>query len=357
MFKRSRILYGSTLLICIWVLFFLINPLRPETVIQGSKYNNKDDTKLSDAVKPALPAQNISTIHVAPAQRDEMFCAIINPSTGSYVDLSQLSNTPNTPKIRQQSRVNKSPASWLVRGWQYGYNFTLSICSSPINDSSSFNTTGAYYMDNDEMISIGKYNTTPAYTGKKLTLAYTDGDLCPNGIDHKASLLNFVCDRDIQTKAQVNFVGAINNCSYFFEVLSIHACPTSYKKNDINVLGIFAGILLVFFAVEYGRRWFYRRMSGRLRRIPNDYLAIPESARPRWAAVDSEPSWRTFLRSCFARASEPHTLINLNTANQPHEAPGGATRQSSVPSSSSLFREIEAQNNLLDSLEVQSSDS
>ncbi|EHM99754.1 Mrl1p [Saccharomyces cerevisiae x Saccharomyces kudriavzevii VIN7] len=67
-------------------------------------------------------------------------------------------------------------------------------------------------------------------TAKKLTLKYENGSICPNGKDKKATLLNFVCDKEIQSKAQISYIGNLHDCSYFFEVRSIYACPTSNKR-------------------------------------------------------------------------------------------------------------------------------
>lgn len=202
---------------------------------------------------------------------DELFCAVMNPLSGTYIDLSQLSSTPNKPQDTNRGKGKSgndkeaSKSRWLIRGWNYNTNFTLGICSTPVTSQEEgqlTNYTGGFYRDpkNDEqLVSIGNFDTTPLLMGnKKLTLKYENGSMCPNGVDKKSTLLYFVCDKEIATKAQITYIGNLHDCSYFFEVRSIYACPTSNKSKEVNILGIFISILAVFFLVEYGgRRWLY----------------------------------------------------------------------------------------------------
>ncbi|SCV04573.1 LANO_0G11034g1_1 [Lachancea nothofagi CBS 11611] len=279
----------------------------------------------------------------------ELFCAVMNPLTGNYIDLSQLSTTPNNLHKVDHNRDRKDweKTRWMVRSREVNLNFTLGICSSPTTDEDSVsNSTGAYYVDPDQHqeVSIGDFATTPRFMGKKLTLAYENGDMCPNGVDRRASILNFVCDKEISTKAQINFVGSLHNCSYFFEVKSIYACPTSHKSNDVNVLGIFFGIFLVFFLVEWGRRWFYGRVRARLR-YNNESTVI--DARPHWETIERPSSWRRVFKNVF-RFGAPAKNAGIKLSTSP---------QYRNPSTDSLVRDIEAQNRLLDNLDATSASS
>ncbi|SCU97331.1 LAFA_0G10968g1_1 [Lachancea sp. 'fantastica'] len=186
---------------------------------------------------------------------NELFCAVMNPLTGNYIDLSQLSATPNSllgdsNRDHRKKQQDWQKTRWLVRDPDTQRNYTLGICSSATREGvdSLANSTGAFFVDpqSHQEVSIGDYITQPRFVGKKLTMAYENGDLCPNGIDRRSTLLNFVCDKEIQSKAQVNYVGSLHNCSYFFEVRSVYACPTSHKSNDVNVLGIFLGYFWCF---------------------------------------------------------------------------------------------------------------
>ncbi|QLL31340.1 hypothetical protein HG536_0B02030 [Torulaspora globosa] len=200
----------------------------------------------------------------------DLFCAVMNPTTGTFIDLSQLSSTPNNPRGSRGSGQHSDPSKtrWLVSGWGYYTNFTLGVCSSPVTadqEPELHNTTGAYYVDprSQKLVSIGDFATHPTLSrAKKLTLQYDNGALCPNGVDRKSTVLSFMCDRDVASNAQITFVASVHDCAYFFEVRSVHACPTSARSNEVNVLGIFVGIFAVFFLVEFGgRRWLYGKVK------------------------------------------------------------------------------------------------
>ncbi|SCU82247.1 LADA_0C03994g1_1 [Lachancea dasiensis] len=282
---------------------------------------------------------------------DELFCAVMNPQTGNFIDLSHLSTTPNNLKKgdsqNHKSRKDWEKTRWLVKPRELNLNFTLGICSSPtIEGDSVLNTTGGYYVDpeSNREVSIGDFTTRPRFMGKKLTLTYENGDVCPNGVDRRATLFNFVCDKEIQTKAQINYVGSLHNCSYFFEVRSIYACPTSHKSNDVNVLGIFFGIFFVFFLVEWGRRWFYGRVRARLR---YDSSGVFPSTRPHWDTIESPSRWRRWLKR-LVHVGGPASAAGIKLSNS------SPYRNASTDS---LARDIEAQNRLLDNLDATSSHS
>lgn len=315
---------------------------------------------------------------------EESFCAVTNPVTGQFIDLSQLSSTPNTPG--KDSRKGKNSLSeiktrWLVKGYglDVDKNFTISICSSPVildnNDVSTKlqNTTGAYYSFNNtetnqiDNVSIGDFSTKPVWFGnKKLTLQYDQGSLCPNGIDHKSTLLNFVCDRDITARAQINYIGNMNNCSYFFEVRSIYACPTANKSNEVNVLGIFFGILLVFTLVEICRRWIKNKIeqnssssssypnspysSGRNLREPSYYR--DRLNEPHWEFLEDTSLWRKWVHKFQdlvpGRRHNRNRLDSRYKHNGPISLNGPSGNNNST---SSFFRDVETQNDILDQLD------
>lgn len=269
--------------------------------------------------------------------KDEMkFCSAVNPLTGSFVDLSWLSSTPNEGN-REKSRNKKDEAKtrWLVKGWDYNTNFTMAICSSSVVSELQeqlSNTTGAYYVDhsdNDKLVSIGEVSSSPRFVGKKLTLTYENGESCPNGIDRKSTLINLICDKEIATKAQISFVGQLHNCSYFFEVRSIHACPVSNVENDVNVVGIFASIVAVFLLIEFARRKLYESLNRSKPRSINE-STLP----PRWVNAEDEPLWRRLAK----RLPWPkeQNVVRLRTRDN-----------------SALTVDMEQQNELLDSLDVE----
>lgn len=312
---------------------------------------------------------------------DPSFCSVTNPITGQYIDLSQLSSSPNTPTAKKQYKgsSNEPKTRWLVKGYgsDIDKNFTISICSSPvvkddkdISSSKLTNMTGAYYSFNDtkqneiNTVSIGDFNTQPKLLGnKKLTLQYEEGSICPNGVDHKSTLLNFVCDRDIITRAQINYIGNSHNCSYFFEVRSIYACPTANKKNEVNVIGIFFGIILVFSLVELCRRWIKTKIEQNLRNNNNNNNNNINNNGSRDGIANyrtelgSEPQWefledRTVIGKWFQRLQgwvrRGNRYNNNSMGSIRMNNPSLSFRNSST---NSFFRDMETQNDILDQLD------
>lgn len=269
------------------------------------------------------------------------FCSVVNPITGSFIDLSWLSSNPNeSPNGGDRNRQDQSKTRWLVKGWEYNTNFTLGICSSSVGkelEDKLSDTTGAYYVDHnkpDHFISIGEYSSKPRFTGKKLTLTYENGDTCPNGVDKKSTLINFICDKEVPTKAQVSFVGQLHNCSYFFEVRSVHACPISNVGNDINAVGIFASIVIVFLLIEIMRRVVYELLVvERRRHIDMDNM----DEVVRWANAEQEPLWKRVLKGIplFSEKRNSRQAVRLRTREN-----------------TALSIDMEQQNELLDSLDV-----
>jgi len=171
-------------------------------------------------------------------------CAAIHPLTNGYFDLSELSS------INKENIV-----AFGAKGHDYNTNFTLGICSSPLKPNvdvhNNYNghfakyhinssEVGGFYTDEfNEKYSIGNFNSTPIFRGKKLTLTYNNGSYCPNGIDKKSTILSFICDREIAAKANVAFVGVLHDCDYFFEVRTVHACPTAQKADNLALIWIF----------------------------------------------------------------------------------------------------------------------
>lgn len=275
------------------------------------------------------------------------FCAVINPITDKYIDLSPLAytTTPNGDELTHK---------YVARGWDNPANFSIGICTTPIQPKEPaskhlWNHTGAFYFDNvtKEYISIGRYTTSPRLRGefsKKLQLKYVNGSTCPNGVDRRSSILNFVCDHTVNNKkAKINFLGSLHDCSYFFEVRSIYACPTSTTKNQINVGGIFIGIFVVFFLVEFVRRTFLyeRKRSERSNSL-------------RWEFIEREPRWKSALKSAgksaasfashFIRKRRNNRIGNITTTH------AGNGRYSDN-GDTGFLQAMEHQNEVLDQLD------
>lgn len=372
------------IIITLVLLVTTLTCIHPYSFATGSNISSAPGTAKSDNGKPSD--------NDGGRDEEELFCAVVNPTSGSYIDLSQLSSTPN--KLKDGDKKNKgttnhddsSKTRWLIKGWGYNTNFTLGICSSPVTEdeeSQLNNLTGAFYEEtgknNDKhLVSIGNFGTKPTLLGnKKLTLKYENGSKCPNNIDRKSTLINFVCDKEISAKAQITYIGSLHDCSYFFEVRSVYACPTSNKSNEVNVLGIFVGIFAVFFLVEFGgRRWLYGKMKARfnpqsiaINTYNSEYIDnTNRSFRPRWEFTENESNWKSMIKKTARLASTITTgliskVFRMSTnSNNNSTARGGPIRlnSSSIPSNrsqDSFIRDMEQQNNIIDSLEVVSHES
>lgn len=239
------------------VILFLLLSLGPSLAAKPASNN------------PANNNNNINDNNNADEANKVPPCTVVNTANKAFYDLSSLSRP-----IIDKSLVK--PASWNARGFDYGYNFTLGVCASPLSvassqknanniynspndiDSSIKNASlvGGYYTGHDGIkYSIGNFNSTPVFRGKKLLLTYTNGSYCKDphakpGSDgyltdafgkklRKSTILSFTCDKEIMAKASVSFIGVLNDCDYFFEVRTAHACITPKKADDLAAIWIF----------------------------------------------------------------------------------------------------------------------
>ncbi|KAK6463283.1 mannose-6-phosphate receptor binding domain-containing protein [Scheffersomyces coipomensis] len=197
-------------------------------------------------------------------------CTMINPANKGFIDLRSLSAFSNEGKA----------VPWSTRGFDSGKNYTLGICSNPfkkhrddineIQDGLNSTLIGAYYVDSEtqKFVSLGEYSTTPKFRGKKLTLTYENGAYCNKLMDtetgerlRKSTILTFVCDREMMAKAAISYVGSSNDCSYYFEVRSHHACPTAAKANNLAAFWIFLFIVFAAALVYFSGGMLYKQMK------------------------------------------------------------------------------------------------
>jgi len=195
-----------------------------------------------------------------------MSCTIRNNATESYYDLSNL--------IRAQS----GGSDWLVRGFDYGHNFSINICApvvSPVNKFeglSDASHVSAYYLNGTDAVAIGGASTGLHFRGRKLILEYSGGSPCPHQSNfRRTTTLSFQCDREVFQRAAISFVSAPNDCSYFFDVRTAYACPT-VQLQAAGPFAIFGVILLVAMLVYCIGGCVYQRIvlhARGLRQIPH----------------------------------------------------------------------------------------
>ncbi|KAH8674184.1 mannose-6-phosphate receptor binding domain-containing protein [Xylariales sp. PMI_506] len=215
-----------------------------------------------------------------------------------------------------------------ARGWDYGSNFTLNICGpvvDPVHNAigltdSALTNISAYYVSKGDVYSLGSLSTDLKSRGRKLVLQYSGGSPCgksstkgnvlarsnvhqgaaykyyDDADDHleakssgivqaketdaverrKSATISFLCDTNpVATGAAVSFVGVDpDECSYFFEVRSQHACAgvEPHKPGSVGPGSVFAIILLVAVLVYLGGGIFYQRNVANQRgwrQLPN----------------------------------------------------------------------------------------
>ncbi|KAG5981037.1 hypothetical protein E4U54_006695 [Claviceps lovelessii] len=243
--------------------------------------------------------ESTSTTHVPACT------ATASSGTGGFFDLR--------PAVAHAQREGKQQKTGVVkdyrsRGYDYGRNFTLNICEAvvdPVTDvvgvpKSSWRNVSAYYMAHGDIYSIGSESQDLVSRGRKLVLQYTGGSPCGGNTKsdkgsrsaaskskdkssdkeattkRKSTTISFLCDRDPSTaQAAFSFVGVSpDECSYFFEARSIHACAGAerHKPGSVGPGSVFGIILVIAILVYALGGVFYNRAVKNARgwrQLPN----------------------------------------------------------------------------------------
>ncbi|ODQ77935.1 hypothetical protein BABINDRAFT_162988 [Babjeviella inositovora NRRL Y-12698] len=215
----------------------------------------------------SLPKAHIKMPTVPPpkSMEEHDLCTITNPLTNGFINLRELGALGHDGLV----------TAWNSKGFDYHHNFTLGICSTPfkqpaeVRDVSNSSLVGGYYTNADgTKFSIGEYSAHPKFRGRKLTLTYENGSYCSASKDlRKSTILSFVCDREIMAKAQVSFVGQLHDCAYYFEVRTVHACPTFNDEETASVAWVFFLLILVAAGVFFGAGHLYQLIRKNARRM------------------------------------------------------------------------------------------
>ncbi|KAK7208209.1 mannose-6-phosphate receptor binding domain-containing protein [Myxozyma melibiosi] len=188
----------------------------------------------------------------ASAKKSVPFCTAISKTTGNFYDLSKLS---------REKGVHES--DFHIRGHDYGNNFTMNICApvlappTDIMGVKEVSNVSAYYTtEKGEKFSIGEVAQPPAFRGRKLVLEYSDGSPCPKAQDlRKSSIITLVCDRELLTDIQLQFIAQVHECAYFFEARTPHACAKAGSQgggaDTLGPFGMFALIVFVMLSVYF----------------------------------------------------------------------------------------------------------
>ncbi|KAH6606891.1 hypothetical protein Trco_006044 [Trichoderma cornu-damae] len=271
----------------------------------------------------AAAAEAPTTTSHAPA------CTATSLTNGGFFDLRPDTAVPLDKGKQHKSGVYKDYHS---RGYDYGKNFTLNICGAVVDpvrgvvglEESQWANVSAYYTSHDSVYSIGSLSLDLHSRGRKLVLQYTGGSPCGVGkasaksggdkryvnrydeglsspghaheietIDRdkstsrgrrKSATLSFLCDRDPGATTAVSFVGVDpDECSYFFEARSVHACAHAepHKPGSVGPGSVFGLIFVIAVLVYVLGGVFYNRTVAHARgwrQLPNYSL---------WAGIGS----------------------------------------------------------------------
>ncbi|KAK7952740.1 uncharacterized protein PG986_008468 [Apiospora aurea] len=255
-------------------------------------------------------------------------------TAGSFFDLRpDIAKKSSASSAKHRRRGSAPDKDYHARGWDLGYNFTLNVCEpvveTPENvkgvSSESWRNISAYYSSKGDYYSLGAASGGLTTRGRKLVLQYTGGSPCGEksssskrdarglakrsshkGASYKdysddptsttsaggavataaketdapkrrkSATISFLCDRDpTATTAAFSFVGADpDECAYFFEMRSQHACAGAepHQPGSVGPGSVFAIILFIAILVYLGGGIMYQRTVANQRgwrQLPN----------------------------------------------------------------------------------------
>ncbi|KAH0519980.1 Cation-independent mannose-6-phosphate receptor [Microtus ochrogaster] len=86
-------------------------------------------------------------------------------------------------------------------------------------------------LDGSKPVNLGKVRDGPQWTGGVTVLKYVDGDLCPDKIQKRSTIIRFTCS-DSQVSSRPLFISAIQDCEYTFSWPTPAACPVKSNIHD-----------------------------------------------------------------------------------------------------------------------------
>ncbi|KJZ74946.1 hypothetical protein HIM_05677 [Hirsutella minnesotensis 3608] len=225
--------------------------------------------------------------------------ATSSTGSGAFFDLR-----PDMAARPEKGQSHKAAVTkdYRAKGYDYGKNFTLNVCGAVVDpvtdvvgiDRNLWANVSAYYMSHGSIYSIGSQSLDLRSRGRKLVLQYTGGSPCGGAKSKsrrspeiiggdggktgrkKSTTISFLCDRDPgNTQAAISFVGTDpDECAYFFEARSPHACAHAepHKPGSVGPGSVFGIIFLIAVLVYVLGGVFYNRAITNARgwrQLPN----------------------------------------------------------------------------------------
>lgn len=126
------------------------------------------------------------------------------------------------------------------------------VVKNPGTGTSAFtsaNVSAVVSFSDGTIKSLGTSNYQPYFRGRNLLLEYHDGSPCVDANGNltglrMSTLISFKCDHDTAAShAGISFLSSPDNCTFFFEARSVHACPSTNKEQSMAPVPIFLIIL------------------------------------------------------------------------------------------------------------------
>ncbi|KAJ1732860.1 Cation-independent mannose-6-phosphate receptor CI-MPR [Coemansia biformis] len=124
-----------------------------------------------------------------------------------------------------------STSGYDVSGHDSGFAFKLNVCGPLVVPGAD--AIGAQWYHGSQSGTLGMVNTTLHLRGDKLTMAYGDGDACPQLPQLRQSMvISFVCAQDMADYGQPVFVAEWERCAFMFEWRTPAACPSPIRADE-----------------------------------------------------------------------------------------------------------------------------
>lgn len=86
-------------------------------------------------------------------------------------------------------------------------------------------------LDGSKPVNLGRVRDGPQWTAGVTVLKYVDGDLCPDKIRKRSTIIRFTCS-DSQVNSRPLFISAVQDCEYTFSWPTPAACPVKSNIHD-----------------------------------------------------------------------------------------------------------------------------
>lgn len=134
-----------------------------------------------------------------------------------------------------------SPLAMDSRNWEVEHstddtkkNIYINVCRSLVQQGGSWkcpSSAASCMKFGDDYVSLGQLESGPVWDRGVLKLQYSSGQVCPDGIRNRSSIIRFKCDKD-KVDSRPTLISAVEECVYNFLWLTAAACPLNSTQQD-----------------------------------------------------------------------------------------------------------------------------